>query len=169
MEELKVFKVRDVKTPAKNVDTDAGIDFFIPNYSKEFEEELLDLNSSLNIRIENSKYIFIYPNRDILIPSGIKVVIPRNHCLVGFNRSSVARKLNLDVGACVIDEDYRGEIHIHFFNISDKEVKLEFGQKAVQFLLLPVPRVKITLIEKYEDHLPDRGGGFGSSDKKEEK
>ena len=48
---MKVAKVRDVKTPERGTDKSAGIDFFVPN---DFIETVLP------------------PQRDMLIPSGIK-------------------------------------------------------------------------------------------------
>ena len=52
---LRYTKVREVKDPVRAHRTDAGIDFFIPN---DFKETIL------------------MPNEDVLIDSGIKVIVP---------------------------------------------------------------------------------------------
>ena len=39
-----------------------------------------------------------------MIPSGIKVRLPDNHVLIGFNKSGMSVKYGLHVGACVVDK-----------------------------------------------------------------
>lgn len=50
--------------------------------------------------------IEILPNSKILIPSGIHVNLPDNVFLKAENKSGIASKRSLIVGACVIDQDY---------------------------------------------------------------
>ena len=142
---MKFCKIRDVKSPERSHNTDAGIDFFIPN---DFETTQ------------------IFPHSSINIPSGIKAKVPHGYALIAFNKSGVATKLGLDVGASVVDEGYQGEIHLHLTNTTDYYAKIEKGQKIVQFILLPVNYEMPE--EVNEDELFDsesaRGeGGFGST------
>ena len=51
----------------------------------------------------------IAPGESVLIPTGGKFAIPHGYMMEIKNRSSVAAKLNLVVGACVIDSGYDGE------------------------------------------------------------
>lgn len=141
---MKITKVKDVKTPTRGTSQSAGIDFYIPN---------------------DSGSIIIEPFKSLMIPSGIKVNIPKDHALIGFNKSGIALK-GLQLGACLIDEDYQGEIHIHLFNVTDKHITLEPGQKIVQFVLTPVNYCSVEVVD--QDHLhetvSERGeGGFGST------
>ena len=92
---MKFLKTRDVKDPNRGTPQSAGIDLFIPN---DFTPQ------------------FIKPGDSILIPSGLKINVPKDHVFIMMNKSGVAVKKHLDVGACVIDEDYQGEIHIHLIN-----------------------------------------------------
>lgn len=147
---MKFLKVRDVKTPTRGTSSSAGIDFYIPN---EYESHL------------------IIPGGSVLIPSGIKVNIPNNHALIAFNKSGVATKKGLTVGACVVDEDYQGEIHIHLTNISNQVVAVDPGEKIVQFLLMPIIYDSIEIVENeellWEGKISERGeGGFGHTDEK---
>jgi len=120
---LKFVKVKDVKTPQyAEGGGNAGIDFFIPNT---FVEQT------------------VFANDDVLISSGIKMNIPKDHVLIAFNKSGVATKKKLDIGACVVDESYSGELHIHLFNTSANDVILSPGDKIAQFVLLPVSYAKI--------------------------
>ena len=140
---MKISKTRDVRTPSRGTELSAGIDFFVPN---EFEEFTLD------------------PGEDARILSGIKVQIPENHVLIAFNKSGVALKKGLMVGACVVDEDYQGEISLHV--IATKKTKILPGEKLVQFVLLPVSYDSLDVVPESElfDVETSRGsGGFGST------
>ena len=79
-----------------------------------------------------------------------------------FNKSGRATKLKLDKGAEVIDSTYRGEIHVHLFNHSDKPVFIPKREKIAQLILMPIwdgnPE------EANELSSTSRGsGGFGST------
>ena len=144
---MKITKIRDVKTPIRGTEGSAGIDFFVPN----------DYPNSLR-RIE--------PGDRFFIPSGIKANVPTGYALIAMNKSGVSLKKGLMVGACVVDSDYQGEIHLHLINTSNKSVTIEPGEKLTQFLLIPVNHCGVTVVE--EDNLfteeTTRGsGGFGST------
>jgi dUTP pyrophosphatase len=144
---MKFLKLRDVKSPSRGTSQSAGIDFFIPN---DFE------------------YRTLSPGSSVLIPSGIKANIPSDHVFIAFNKSGVATKKGLTVGACVVDEDYQGEIHIHLTNVSDQTITINPGEKIIQFLLLPIIYESIEIVESeeslWEGKSTERGeGGFGST------
>ena len=144
---VKFIKIRPVKTPSRGTPKSVGVDFYIP---------------------DDFKATQLQPNEDILIPSGIKVCIPEGFCLVAKNKSGVATKLKLDIAACVIDEDYQGEIHLHVYNFSKKITQLSAGMKLAQFLLLPAYYCDWQETENasslYSGMLSFRGeGGFGST------
>ena len=143
---MKISKIRDVKTPTRGTELSAGLDFYIP-------EDYYQKNP-------------LWPNQSVCIPSGIKVNVSAGHALVAFNKSGVALKKHLDVGACVVDEDYQGEIHLHLTNVGKDKVFLEAGEKIVQFLLIPVSYATVELVDEEElyEAETDRGsGGFGST------
>lgn len=142
---LKFTKVRDVKSPVRGHATDAGIDFFVPNDFKE---------------------TWINPGEDVLIPSGIKVIVPEGYALIFKEKSGIAVKRKLTVGACVVDSDYRGEVHLHMFNNGTKEQFISAGDKIVQGVVVPVALLTPHEIsnEEYEKFETERGeGGFGST------
>ncbi len=145
---LKYVKIGDVKDPSYSAgDGNAGIDFYIPDTF--IEQTLL-------------------PNDDILIPSGIKCNIPIGHALIAFNKSGVATKKKGIVGACVVDESYLGEIHIHIFNNGNDKLILSPGEKIVQFILVPITYAKIIKCKTEDDCFAfkktKRGDkGFGST------
>lgn len=141
---MKISKIKNVKTPSRGTDKSAGIDFYIPN----------DFITTI-----------LLPGESIKIPSGIKVSIPENYVMIAFNKSGIALS-GLTVGACVIDEDYQGEIHIHLINHTNFNIDIIAGKKITQFILLPVLYDSIEVVD--DDLLfltkTDRGsGGFGST------
>ena len=143
---MKITKIKDVKTPTRANSTDAGVDFFIPNdYSGKTE---------------------LFPGESCFIPSGIKVNVPEGYALIAFNKSGVATKKGLHVGACVVDCGYQGELHINLTNVSAEDQTIAAGDKIVQFVLLPLGDPSIELVEEnnlYEAVSTRGEGGFGSS------
>ena len=159
---MKIAKVRDVKTPERGTDKSAGIDFFVPN---DFIEKILP------------------PQRDMLIPSGIKAKIPEGYMLMGAEKSGVVTSRQAAVlagrtpkptayssivilGAKIVDEDYQGEIHIHLVNVGNEYVTIKPGTKIAQFILVPVSYDDIEVIPETElfSKETNRGeGGFGST------
>ncbi len=149
---LKMSKTRDVKIPQRaNAGADAGIDFYIPE----------DWN--------DGKEMTIHPGGSVKIPAGIKVEVPAGYALVFFNKSGVAAKRSLIVGACVIDHGYSGEVHINMINAGVSDQKLTPGEKIVQAILIPVITFETLVVpedELYQNiHVAgSRGaGGFGST------
>jgi dUTP pyrophosphatase len=144
---LSLSKIRDVKTPTRGTPGSAGIDFYVPD----------DYPNSLRR---------IAPGERFFIPSGIKANVPEDHALIAFNKSGVALKKGLMVGACVVDSDYQGEIHLHLINTSNSDVTIEAGEKLTQFLLIPVSHIPVEVVPENELFTTetDRGaGGFGST------
>ena len=144
---LKVKKVKDVKTPQRGTKGSAGIDFFIP---------------------ESQEPITLAPGESAFIPSGIKANIPTGYALVAMNKSGVAAKRSLLVGACLIDEDYQGEMHIDLKNVGTESQTLNPGDKIIQLVCLPINYVEIQEVQSesdlFGDVVTERGeGGFGST------
>ena len=106
------------------------------------------------------------PGQSCLIPSGIKANVPSGHALIAFNKSGVAVKKSLYAGACVVDEDYQGEIHINLTNVGKEEGEINPGEKIIQFILLPVfyDTIEEVELENLYTEVTTRGeGAFGST------
>ena len=142
---LKFTKTKNVKSPVRGHDTDAGIDFFIP---------------------EDFKQTILKPGEDVLIDSGIKVIIPEGYALIFKEKSGVATKKKLTIGAAVVDSDYRGVVHFHLFNNGLDEQEINPGDKIIQGLIIPVSLCETLEIseDEFNNHNTERGeGGFGST------
>ena len=109
------------------------------------------------------------PNEDCLIPSGIKCEVPSGFALIAFNKSGIATKKKLQVGACVVDEDYIGEIHLHVYNWGKEPIVLNANDKLTQFILMRYGRPTIEVVDEkdmFVSKKTERGtGGFGSTNK----
>ena len=110
----------------------------------------------------------MYPSQSVVIPSGIKVKVPEGFALVAMNKSGVATKKGLTVGACLIDEDFEGEIKFHLVNTGDLIAEIKPGEKIVQLVLLKMNYEGVEVVESEEELFgssdSERGeSGFGST------
>lgn len=170
---MKYIKIREVKSPEIGTELAAGIDFFVPAYNEKFAEDFIAKNDSRNAWIEHSfERIVIASQGRALIPSGIKSLIPIDRLLLATNKSGVATKKGLDVGATLVDADYSGEIHLSLFNPSRESVTIHPGDKVIQFMELQhFSTVEEISEEEYvnihNQRNTSRGeGGFGSTGNK---
>ena len=144
---MKIAKTRSVKTPTRGTVGSAGMDFYVPD---DYPGNLCTVD----------------PGERFFIPSGIKANVPDGYALIAMNKSGVALKKGLLVGACVVDSDYQGEIHLHLVNTGNKTVVIEPGEKLTQFLLIPVNHCVVQEVSEASlfEFDSDRGaGGFGST------
>ena len=153
----------------------AGIDFYIPNYTEAFEEAFNEKNDPENALLGEivgiGYFITIPAHGRANIPSGIRSRISHNVALEAQNKSGVATKSGLVYGAATVDANYRGIIHISVINTTANTVTLPLGMKVMQF----IPRIidpsaievfnNISLDEFYRDfEFTNRGeGAFGST------
>ena len=178
---IKFLVCGDVKYPQRNFG-DAGIDLYVPNYSDEFRTKLLldndvydcfenELGERHDINITADK-ICLQPGADIKISTMVRALIPVDECLRFSNKSGVALKQKLIVGAEIIDSSYEGIMNIHVFNVSNETRFIDFGQKIVQAVPIKIDNdlicvgsdKDISVEEFYKNHNHSRGeGGFGST------
>ena len=77
-------------------------------------------------------------------------------------RSGLAWKNSIDVGAGVIDEDYRGNVGVILFNHSDEEFKIASGDRVAQLILERISTPEVVEVEDL-DETERNAGGFGST------
>ena len=161
---IAFLKIRDVKSPIRNPEENAGIDLFIPEKEAYTTEELEKIGGIIN---ENS--ITIMPHRDIMIPGGIKAKFDKNVAMLISNKSGIATKNKLVHGAELIDVSYQGEWIYHIYNFSDLPRTVNFGQKIVQVLPIIINTDNHVVVEditedQFFEKETSRGrGGFGST------
>ena len=121
---LRVYKIREAaKLPIRAHAADAGIDLF---YCPDKKHALYGTNYC------------VHPSESKIVPTGIKVEVPYGFMLEIKNKSSVAAKKQLLVGACVVDSGYNGEVFVNLHNVGAESRVIQPGQKIAQGVLIPV-------------------------------
>ena len=114
--------------------------------------------------------MYIATNTSRVIPTGLKFAIPHGYMLEVKNRSSVAAKRQLLVGACVIDSGYEGEVFVNLHNIGVESQTLKPGDKIAQLVMTPVVHFRPSetaeeTLYNYPMTISTRGdGALGSTD-----
>ena len=160
-------KVRTVPTPTYAFEDDAGMDLYSPDdYT-------------------------IKPGETVIIPTGIKVALPRGYAFLIQPRSGLTAKTKLRVANTpgLIDSQYRDEIGVIIENIEPpiteieseydaekdqmiiksflygKDYTISKGERFAQMRLVEVPTAALYEIENVNAFEGNRGGGFGHSGK----
>ncbi len=82
--------------------------------------------------------ISIAPGESVILPTGLKFGVPHGYMLDVKNRSSIAAKRSLVVGACVIDSGYDGEVFVNLHNIGNDIQVVKPHTKIAQVVMTPV-------------------------------
>jgi len=152
---LQYYMIRDnVFPPTRSNPSDAGLDL---RWSPEDA-------AVTAMRIE--------PGESVIIPTGCKFAIPHGYYLKIENRSSVAAKRKMIVGACVVDSGYENEVFVNLHNIGDETQIIRPGDRIAQAVVIPIVHARFVASDTpdiYDWHpitISDRGdGGFGSTGK----
>jgi len=114
--------------------------------------------------------MYIATKSSRVIPTGLKFAIPHGYMLEVKNRSSVAAKRQLLVGACVIDSGYEGEVFVNLHNVGSESQALHPGDKIAQLVMTPVVHFRPSettedTLYNYPMTISNRGeGALGSTD-----
>jgi len=106
---------------------------------------------------------YVLPPMDrILIRTGICIEIPKGYYGRIAPRSGLALKHFVDVGAGVIDEDFRGELQVLLFNFNKEALLINSGERVAQLIFEKYARVRLSKFDQLS--ITDRGNkGFGST------
>ncbi len=141
---------KDAKMPARAHSTDAGMDlFFCP-----------EPNPLLPKQTES-----VLPHGSSLFPTGLKIEVPEGYMLEIKNKSGIASKRGLLVGACVVDRGYTGEVFVNIHNPSDRTQTIHAGDKIAQAVFVKIT-TDISLIESeyiYDEGTSRGAGALGST------
>jgi dUTP pyrophosphatase len=109
-----------------------------------------------------SKETLIKSKGKAIVPTDISIKLPLGTYGRIAPRSSLAVKHFLDVGAGVIDSDYRGLVGVVMFNFSDEDFNVKVGDRIAQLVVEKIETP--TVVEVEELDLTTRGqGGYGST------
>lgn len=109
-----------------------------------------------------SKSTTVPPMSWTLVETGLAVCIPSGCYGRVAPRSGLALKNGLNVGAGVIDQDYRGPVGVVLFNHSQVPFEIKVGDRIAQLILEKIESPDILEVEDLQESV--RGsGGFGST------
>jgi dUTP pyrophosphatase len=101
------------------------------------------------------------PRGRSLVKTDIAVALPPGTYGRVAPRSGLGVK-GIDVGAGVIDEDYRGEVKVLLVNATDAEVPVARGDRIAQLIITRILHCPVRTVGALDD--TERGsGGFGST------
>lgn len=101
-----------------------------------------------------------------MVATDLTVIVPIGTYGRVAPRSGLAVKHGISTGAGVVDADYRGEVKVVLFNHSQKDFKIETGDRIAQLVLEQIVNADIKVITQEELDVTVRGeGGFGSTGK----
>jgi len=116
--------------------------------------------------------VVIEPGKSAVLPTGYRFGVPHGYMLEIKNRSSVAAKRSLIVGACVVDSGYDGEVFVNLHNIGTEAQTIDPQTKIAQAVMVPVVHFRALethsadLYSWYPITISDRGdGALGSTDR----
>ena len=119
---------------------------------------------------ESETALTVLPGESILIPTGCKFAIPHGYMMEIKNKSGIAYKRQLLVGACVVDSGYEGEVFVNLHNIGTEAQHLAPGDKVAQAVIVPVVHARFMASESpdiydwYPITISNRGdGALGST------
>ena len=97
-----------------------------------------------------------------LVPTGLSISLPAGLYARIAPRSGLALKKFIDVGAGVVDADYRGEVGVVLFNHGDHDFEVKMGDRIAQLILEKISTPEVDEVSGLESTV--RGsGGFGST------
>lgn len=111
----------------------------------------------------NTQSIVILPKERSLILTGIKLALPTTECYGRIApRSGLSVKYGIDIGAGVIDYEYRGEVGIVLINNGKDAFEVKHGDKIAQLIIERTIPVEIEEVEEL-DKTERNENGFGST------
>lgn len=112
----------------------------------------------------NQKYTIPVGERK-LVDTGVRMNIPNGYYGRIAPRSGWAVKKSVDVGAGVVDEDYKGIIFCLLINNGQKNLEILKHERIAQIILEKIITPEIEIVEELDE--TERGdGGFGSTGNK---
>ncbi|KAJ8252436.1 hypothetical protein COCON_G00217480 [Conger conger] len=104
----------------------------------------------------------VAPLDKAIVKTDIQIAVPSGYYGRVAPRSGLAAKHFIDVGAGVVDEDYRGNVGVVLFNFSKETFEVKKGDRVAQLIC---ERICYPELEQHDtlDETARGAGGFGST------
>ncbi|XP_076893294.1 deoxyuridine 5'-triphosphate nucleotidohydrolase-like [Bidens hawaiensis] len=97
-----------------------------------------------------------------LVATDLSIAVPQDTYARIAPRSGLAWKHSIDVGAGVVDADYRGPVGVILFNHSDTDFEVKVGDRVAQLIVEKIITPEVVEVDDLDATV--RGaGGFGST------
>lgn len=133
---MKIKLIKGAKMPTKGREGDAAFDVYL------LEDTAIDAKSNF------------------CLDTGICLELPHNYAGMFVPRSSSAKK-GIIISNCLIDENYRGEVHILGYNSSDKGMLFCKGDRIASLLIFPIFSGELEQVEELSES--NRGSDWNGS------
>ncbi|XP_057203583.1 deoxyuridine 5'-triphosphate nucleotidohydrolase, mitochondrial isoform X1 [Triplophysa rosa] len=98
----------------------------------------------------------------VLVKTDIQIAVPHGYYGRVAPRSGLAVKRFIDVGAGVVDEDYRGNLGVVLFNFGKETFEVKKGDRIAQLICERICYPELLELQTL-DHTERGAGGFGST------
>lgn len=132
-------------------------DLPLPSYESEYA-------AGMDIRAALKEPVILKPRERKLIPSGLKMALPKGYEAQMRPRSGLAYRHGITMlnTPGTIDADYRGELKMLAVNLGEEEFIINHGDRLAQMIIAPVIQADVHEVRDLSE--TERGdGGFGST------
>lgn len=117
---------------------------------------------SAGVDLSAAEGAVIAPGGRALVATGLAMRPPPGTYIRIAPRSGLAVKRGLDVGAGVVDADYRGEVKVLLFNLGAEVIEIQPGDRIAQAIVEVIAQPQVRVVHDLD--ATARGtGGFGST------
>lgn len=144
-------------------ETDQSKDLLVRVMSRHAKLPTRATSGSVGYDLYSSETVTIEPGLRVLVGTGLAVSVGNGRYGRVASKSGLATRHSIDVGAGVIDRDYRGELKVLLINNGDKPYVVMKGKAIGQLILETCQTPNVTVVDVLDD--TERGDkGFGSTD-----
>jgi len=118
--------------------------------------------AGMDLRAAVPADVTIGPGETVLVPTGLRLAVPRGYEAQVRPRSGLALRHGLIVpnSPGTIDADYRGEVQVILHNLGPEPFTVRRGDRIAQLVVAPVVQAVVRRVEALDETA--RGeGGFG--------
>lgn len=133
-------------------------------HNKEIPKYQTEGSSGMDLAAAISESIELKPLERKLIPTGIKIELPKGFEAQIRARSGLSIKHGITLINAIgtIDEDYRGEICVGIVNLSTEPYTINPNDRIAQMVICKVEKAELEITQELTESLRS-SGGFGST------
>ena len=170
---MEIILSHDAEIPQKGSSLSAGFDLAVKGIYNPYTKESFWFDELEQKELNQNCYV-LKPGKRVLVKTGVKINMQTIEIKNGLieaqvrSRSSLALKHGVFVlnGIGTIDADYMDDIGVILYNSSDEDFVIFENSKIAQLVFnVVLDNFKFNEVKIFSKHV-DRGGGFGSTDRK---